>query len=233
MLLWREREIFWMHQIFWSQKPIDLNIPNNLYFFRTWKQWQHYNWCLLYLFSNSHSHTADSNTSTSGSPSGVDAFASADQLKSFIDIIVPLLIQCWIEAGPSQLVVKLPGNTHLTQTIAKPIWLAKNHHCNPSRALKIVTPVGNSFQRLFDLLGNALGADALAMLAGVLGVLKLLLQCVHHHSNAYGGQLVSSLSSWQRRCWNFNFNFAHWKIEYVRSVIWDKFTLKVCVFYFV
>ena len=61
------------------------------------------------FFANFYSHPTESSTSTGGALSGGGAFASADQLKSFIDIIVPLLIQCWIEAGPSQLAVKLPG----------------------------------------------------------------------------------------------------------------------------
>ncbi len=40
---------------------------------------------------------------------GAETFASLDQLKTFTQILVPLLMQCWVEVGPSQLNTGLPG----------------------------------------------------------------------------------------------------------------------------
>lgn len=48
-------------------------------------------------------------TSQAGSDVSGGAFVSVEQLRSFTEILLPLLIQCWVEVGPSQLGTDLPG----------------------------------------------------------------------------------------------------------------------------
>ena len=48
------------------------------------------------------------NKSTS-SEENEDIMAQKNKLEHFIETLIPLLLQCWVEVGPAQLSADLPG----------------------------------------------------------------------------------------------------------------------------
>ncbi|KAK2160807.1 hypothetical protein LSH36_127g19007 [Paralvinella palmiformis] len=57
----------------------------------------------------SHSYIVQSPGVTASS--GVDVLASGQSLKAYLQSLIPLLLQCWVEVGPAQLISSLPGHS--------------------------------------------------------------------------------------------------------------------------
>ena len=63
----------------------------------------------------------------SAAASGSDILANGQKLRASLDVLLPLMLQCWVEVGPAQLSTDLPGERFLYLDCPMKMWPRNGH----------------------------------------------------------------------------------------------------------